>query len=144
MVGAMRWLDLHAGDLSQAPVFCLNFDGAGAPGRLVLMERYGFGRLFSKTLSAAARRAARRLGIRLRGVLTPPGLGIDAIPFAHRGVPCLTISSGSLGRATLSVHSADDRAEHLDAHTLETAMRLAAETAAELVRTPADGAVRQC
>lgn len=134
MVGAMRWLDLHAGELPQGSVFCLNFDGAGSPGRLVLLERYGFGRLFSRTMSAAARRAADRLGLHLRGVLQPPGLGIDAIPFAHHGVPCLTLSSGSLGRATLSIHSADDRAEHLDAASLAAAARLAAETAVELER----------
>jgi hypothetical protein len=47
-----------------------------------------------------------------------PGIGIDAIPFDHRGVGCLTLSSGSLDRATLSVHSANDVARHLDAQTL--------------------------
>jgi len=36
MIGAMRWLDVHADSLAQ-PVFCLNLDGAGAPGRAVLI-----------------------------------------------------------------------------------------------------------
>jgi len=133
MVGALRWLDHHAGDLTGRPVYCLNFDGAGAPGHLVLLERYGVGRLFSATMSAAARRAAARLGVRVLGVLQPPGLGIDAIPFAHRGIPCLTLASGSLGRATMSVHSPSDRAEHLDAAALAAVARLAAETARELI-----------
>jgi len=133
MVGAMRWLDQHAGDLGGRTVYCLNFDGAGAPGRLVLLERYGVGRLFSATLSAAARRAADRLGVRVLGVLQPPGLGIDAIPFAHRGIPCLTLASGSLGRATMSVHSAADAAANLDPTALAKVFQLATHTADELV-----------
>ena len=61
-----------------------------------------------------------------------PGMGIDAIPFAHRGIPCLTLASGSLGRATMSVHSANDRAEHLDPDTLAEIADLAFETMMEL------------
>jgi acetylornithine deacetylase/succinyl-diaminopimelate desuccinylase-like protein len=131
MVGAMRWLDAFANGLA-GPVFCLNFDGAGAAGRSVLIERYGLGRLFSPVMSAAVRRAAARLGLKPRGILMMPGLGIDAIPFAHRGLPCLTLASGSLGRATMSVHSPNDRAEHLDADTLAEITDLAVETVKEL------------
>jgi hypothetical protein len=134
MVGAMRWLDAHVDSL-QPPVYCLNFDGAGAPGRAVLIERYGFGRLFSAEMSAAARRAADRLGINPRGIVMLPGIGIDAIPFAHRGIPCLTLASGSLGRATMSVHSANDKAEHLDPDTLAEIADLAYETLIELEKT---------
>ena len=134
MVGAMRWLDAHA-DSIQRPVFCLNFDGAGAPGRAVLIERYGFGRLFSADMSAAARRAAGRLGIRPRAIVMLPGMGIDAIPFAHRGIPCLTLASGSLGKATMSVHSANDTADHLDPDTLAQIADLAFETMMELGKT---------
>ena len=133
MVGAMRWLDRHADGLAGRPVYCLNFDGAGAPGHLVLLERYGFGRLFSATMSAAARRAADRLGVRVLGVLQPPGLGIDAIPFAHRGIPCLTLASGSLGRATMSVHSSADVAGNLDSTALAAVFQLATHTVDELV-----------
>ena len=138
MVGAMRWLDAHQAWLRGRPLHCLNFDGAGAPGRLVLLERYGFRKQFSATMSAAARRGADRLGYRLRGVTTPPAMGIDAIPFAHRGVPCLTVSSGSLDRATMAVHSAKDRADHLDATTLERAARLGREILLELERDQRD------
>ncbi len=132
MVGAMRWLDAHIGELTERPVYCLNFDGAGSPGRLVLLERYGFGRLFDPQMSAAARRAAARLGLRTRSVVQPPAMGIDAIPFANRDIPCLTISSGSLGRATASVHSANDRADHLDGDTLASAAELGLETLLDL------------
>jgi len=131
MVGAMRWLEAHVQSIARS-VFCLNFDGAGAPGRAVLIERYGFGRLFSAVMSAAARRAAVRLGIKPRGIVMLPGIGIDAIPFAHRGVPCLTLSSGSLGRATMSVHSANDHAKHLDPDTLAEITDLAVETLKDL------------
>jgi hypothetical protein len=131
MIGAMRWLDEQAESLG-SPAYCLNLDGAGAPGRAVLIERYGFGRLFSAEMSAAARRAAQRLGINPRGIVMLPGMGIDSIPFAHRGIPCLTLSSGSLGRATMSVHSANDKAEHLDPGTLGEIADLAYETLLEL------------
>jgi hypothetical protein len=131
MVGAMRWLDAHVDDFDH-PVHCLNFDGAGAPGRAVLIERYGFGRVFSEEMSAAARRAADRLGIKPRGIVMLPGIGIDSIPFAHRGISCLTLASGSLGRATMSVHSAGDVAENLDADTLGVIADLAFETMMEL------------
>jgi hypothetical protein len=131
MIGAMRWLDVHADSLVP-PAYCLNLDGAGAPGRAVLIERYGFGRLFSAEMSAAARRASDRLGIHPRGIVMLPGMGIDSIPFAHRGIPCLTLSSGSLGRATMSVHSANDKAEHLDPATLAEIADLAYETLIEL------------
>ena len=131
MVGAMRWLDAHA-DRIDHPVFCLNLDGAGAPGRAVLIERYGLGRVFSTEMSAAARRASDRLGINPRGILMLPGMGIDSIPFAHRGIPCLTLSSGSLGRATMSVHSANDVADNLDPDTLAMMADLAYETMMDL------------
>ncbi len=134
MVGAMRWLDVNAGSFGDRPVFCLNFDGAGAPGRTVLIERFGLGRMFSRTLSATARRAAGRLDIPVRGILMLPGIGIDAIPFAHRGLDCLTLSSGSLGRATLSVHSSRDLPDHLDAATLGRITVLSQQIALELAR----------
>ena len=35
------------------------------------------------------------------------------IPFAHRGVECLTFASGSLGRATMAIHSSGDVADHV-------------------------------
>jgi hypothetical protein len=132
MVGAMRWLDAHAPELVGRPVYALNFDGAGIPGRVVLLERFGLGRLFSPLLSRLARRAAADIGIRVRGVFLPPGMGVDAIPFAHRGLDCLTLASGSLGRATLAVHSAGDHGENLDREALEQVARLGL-TMAEMV-----------
>ncbi|MDH3746413.1 MAG: M28 family metallopeptidase, partial [Acidobacteriota bacterium] len=129
MVGVMRWLDEHSGDLGRRPVYALNFDGAGIPGRIALLERFGFGRRFSARLSQVARTAAKRLGIPVRGVFLPPAMGVDAIPFAHRGIDCLTIASGSLGRATFAVHSAGDVADNLDGRALDEAARLGLEMA---------------
>lgn len=133
MVGAMRWLDAHFDEVGGRPVWVLNLDGAGIPGRVALLERFGFGRRFSAELSRLARAVARREGIAVRGVLLPPAMGIDAIPFAHRGLPSLTLASGSLGRAALSVHSARDVAEHLDRWALDEAARLAAGMALALM-----------
>ncbi|TNF70995.1 MAG: M28 family peptidase [Acidobacteria bacterium] len=134
MVGAMRWLDRHVSLLSGRPTYALNLDGAGIPGRAVLLERYGVGRSFSPFLSKMARRAAERLEIPLRGTLLPPAMGIDAIPFVHRGIPCVTFTSGSLGPAVVAVHSADDHAENLDRDALERVARLVAATALDLAR----------
>jgi len=137
MIGAMRWLDAHRAGFDNRPVLALNFDGAGAPGKVALLERYGLGRPFSPELSAVARRVARRCGIEVRGITLPPAIGIDAIPFAHRGVPCLTLASGSLGRATISVHSSRDVADHLDPATLERVARLGREMALEIAASRA-------
>lgn len=134
MVGAMRWLDAHRDDLDGRPVYALNFDGAGAPGKAVLLEWYGFGKPFSPRLSATARDSARRLGIALRRVWMPPAMGVDAIPFAHRGVNCLTFSSGSLDRATIAVHSSGDVADNLDQETLARVARLGRDVALSLAR----------
>ncbi len=129
MVGAMRWLDAHSGELHRQPVYALNFDGAGSPGRLALLSRYGLGRRFAPRLAALTRETAARLGLSVRSVLMPPAMGIDAIPFAHRGLECLTISSGSMGRATMAIHSAGDVAEHLDEETTAQALSLAVAVA---------------
>ncbi len=129
MVGAMRWLDAHADELRRQPVYALNFDGAGSPGQLALLSRYGLGRRFAPRLAPLARRTAAKLGLAVRSVLMPPAMGIDSIPFAHRGLECLTLSSGSLGRATRAIHSAGDVAEHLDRDTTGQVLELAVAVA---------------
>ena len=98
----------------------------------LVLERFGFGKRFSAPLSAVARRAAQRLGLRVRGIVMPPAQGIDAIPFFHRGLDCLTISSGSLGPATYAIHSAGDTFDKLDGRSLAEAAALATEMAREL------------
>lgn len=124
MVGAMRWLERHAGGLAGRPVVAFNLDGAGSPGRLALLDRFGFGRPFSPALSALFRRQAARLGVPLRHVWMPPAMGVDAIPFHHRGIPSVTLSSGALGPATWAIHSARDTWESLDPTTLAAAAEL--------------------
>jgi hypothetical protein len=138
MVGAQRWLDLHVGDRADLapPIFALNLDGAGASGeKLVLISRFGFGRPFSPRLAHLARRAAAELGYSMRSILMPPAIGIDGIPFAHRGIECTNFSSGSLGRATLAVHSAGDVAENLDPNTLERSALWVREVVHRLAET---------
>ncbi len=132
MVGAMRRLDRHLEELCDRPLYALNLDGAGIPGRVALLERYGWGRLFAPRLSETARTAAHLADIRVRGVLMPPAMGIDAIPFAHRGIECLTLASGSLGRASLAVHSSRDVAENLDEDALGRVARLTEAVALEV------------
>lgn len=124
MVGAMRWLERHGADLAGRRVFAINLDGAGIPGRVVALERYGFGRRFSPRLAALARRTAGELELPVRGAMLPPAMGIDAIPFANRGIESLTLASGSLNAAVLAVHSANDCGENLDPQALADVARL--------------------
>lgn len=134
MIGAMRWLERHRDALRGRPVHALNFDGAGAPGRPVVLESYGIFHLFAPEIARTADEAARDLGIDLRRIWLPPAVGIDAIPFHRRGLPCLTFSSGSLGRATMSVHSRRDVAGHLDPAALAACARLGLEVAVRMAR----------
>ncbi|MCP4200448.1 MAG: M28 family peptidase [bacterium] len=124
MVGAMRWLDGHAHEFSERDVVAINLDGAGIPGRVVLLERFGFGRKFSARLSGVARRAAAELRLPVRATLLPPAMGVDAIPFVNRGIDCLTLASGSLSPAVAAVHSPRDCGENLDPDALEKVARL--------------------
>ncbi len=135
MVGAMRWL---AGNLEAERAVCddviaINMDGAGIPGRAAAMRWFGFGRHFGRTIVRAAAEASAVLGIPMRFIWLPPAIGVDAIPFVHRGVECVTFTSGSLGRATLAVHSAGDVADNLSEQALEDVYRLVHETARRLV-----------
>lgn len=132
MIGAMRWLDAHADALRKRPLYALNFDGAGNPGAAVIIERYGLGHRFSRRLARVAAEEARRRTVPLRRIWLPPAVGIDAIPFHHRGLECLTFSSGSLNRATLAVHSAGDVAGNLDPDTLARVAELARRVCHEL------------
>jgi hypothetical protein len=140
MVGAMRWLDAHREELASGPAYAINLDGAGSPGKAVLLEWYGAGSPFGPTVSKAARAAASEAGIPVRRVWLPPAMGVDAIPFRHRGIECVTLASGELGRATMAVHSAGDVADNLDVESLERLFLLALGTAralAEIERVPA-------
>jgi len=137
MVGAMRWLDAHRESFEGRTVHTLNLDGAGSPGRAVILERYGVGHRFAPHLATVALQTADRMGIPLRRVWLPPAIGIDAIPFHHRGQACLTFSSGSLGRATIAVHSAGDVADNLDVDALERVGRLTFRVALSLASAQA-------
>lgn len=134
MVGAMRWLarNLAAERAAAAEIVAINLDGAGSPGRAVAMQWFGFGQRFGPAIIHAAREASATLSIPMRRIWLPPAVGVDAIPFVHRGIECVTFSSGSLGRATLAVHSANDVADNLCEESLEDVYRLVHETARRL------------
>ena len=134
MVGAMRWLsrNLASERAAGAEIVAINLDGAGSPGRAVAMQWFGFGRRFGPTIIRAAREASTALSIPMRRIWLPPAIGVDAIPFVHRGIECITFSSGSLGRETLAVHSAKDVAINLCERSLENVYRLVHETARRL------------
>jgi hypothetical protein len=135
MVGAMRWLsrNLATEQAGGTEIVAINIDGAGSPGRAVAMQWFGFGRRFGPTIIRAAREASATLAIPMRRIWLPPAIGVDAIPFVHRGIECVTFSSGSLGRETMAVHSAKDVADNLGERSLENVYRLVHETARGLM-----------
>ena len=134
MVGAMRWLarNLEAERGAGGDIVAINMDGAGSPGRAVAMQWFGFGQRFGPAIIRAAREASATLAIPMRRIWLPPAVGVDAIPFVHRGIECVTFSSGSLGRETMAVHSAKDVADNLCERSLENVYRLVHETARRL------------
>ena len=140
MVGAMRWLarNLPTEKARTDEIVAINLDGAGSPGRAVAMQWFGFGRRFGPTPIRASLAASRALSIPMRRIWLPPAVGVDAIPFVHQGIECVTFSSGSLGKETLAVHSARDVADNLCEQSLENVYRLVRETACRLTtRCPA-------
>jgi len=134
MVGVMRWLsrNLATERADGAEIVAINLDGAGSPGRAVAMQWFGFGQRFGPTIIRAAREASTALSIPMRRIWLPPAVGVDGIPFVHRGIECVTFSSGSLGRETMAVHSAKDVANNLCERSLENVYRLVHETARRL------------
>ncbi len=134
MVGSMRWLfhNLASERAGDTEIVAINLDGAGSPGRAVAMQWFGFGQRFGPTIIRAAREASAALSIPMRRIWLPPAIGVDAIPFVHRGIECVTFSSGSLGRETMAVHSVKDVANNLCERSLENVYRLVHETARRL------------
>jgi len=134
MVGAMRWLssNLETERAGGAEIVAINLDGAGSPGHAVAMQWFGFGQRFGPTIIRVAREASASLSIPMRRIWLPPAIGVDAIPFVHRGIECVTFSSGSLGRETLAVHSAKDVADNLCERSLANVYHLVHETARRL------------
>jgi hypothetical protein len=134
MVGAMRWLDgnLDAERAACDDIIAINMDGAGIPGRAAAMRWFGFGQHFGPTIVRAAGEASTVLEIPMRFIWLPPAIGVDAIPFVHRGIECVTFTSGSLGRATMAVHSDGDVADNLSERALEEVYRLVRETVCRL------------
>ncbi len=140
MVGAMRWLsrNLETERAAGAEIVAINIDGAGIPGRVVAMRWFGFGRRFGPTVIRAAREASAASSIPLRCIWLPPAIGVDAIQFVHRGIECVTFSSGKLGRETLAVHSSKDVAGHLSERSLDEVCGLVYETAVRLAGVSSD------
>jgi hypothetical protein len=121
---------------SGRPAYSLNLDGAGAPATWCSREVRSRASVLRGHVGSGA------LG---RGPARRPRSGVHAAawpgdrrhPFVHRGIPCLTLASGSLGRATMSVHSsAADAAANLDSTALAAVFQLATHTVDELVSLP--------
>lgn len=112
-------------------LYVLNFDGVGVDGKLHYADSHNrHGRLTAliKQIGNERRLPLSRLG--LAGVL------FDHIPFAQHGFDAVTLVT--LGKASLSVHTAEDTAEKLHVRGFEQAGQVALEVAEKLAKLRAE------
>jgi len=106
----------------------VNFDSVGAGGKVLITDRYGIPPIQTgKQLSALAVSICRELGVKHRRTWLPTGALMDHIPFSYHGYQSITISSGGLNKAVLSMHSKNDVIENIDTKALENCFRLGYE-----------------
>jgi len=111
-------------------LFILNFDGVGVDGKLHYADSHNRrGRLTGllRQIGNERRLPLSRFG--LAGVL------FDHIPFAQHGFDAVTLVT--IGKASLSVHTAEDTADKLDVRGFAQAGQVALEVAEKLAKSGA-------
>ncbi len=125
LIGAIQFIKMFEGLLKNREALFINFDGAGAPGKIIVHDRYGIPPV--KTSDRLAKlvllRARERQMDVSRGYL-PPGVGVDAIPIAYHGFEVISFSSRIFNRATFSIHSSRDVPGNIDLDSLEQLAKL--------------------
>ena len=81
--------------------------------------------------TAAAEKAAKKLGLALRMGRVIPGIITDSLAFETAGLPSVTVSRGTL-RTLARLHTAGDKPDSLSGAGAATAARLLAEMVEEL------------
>ncbi|MEW5806852.1 MAG: M28 family peptidase [Acidobacteriota bacterium] len=120
LIGSLHFIKKFGSRFDRRTTSFINFDGAGAPGRIILMDRYGIPPVKTgKTLSGRFMNIAGELGIDLHQGYLPPGAGVDTLPISYRGFEAITFSSGKLSRAILSIHTPGDTPDNVSIDSLE-------------------------
>jgi acetylornithine deacetylase/succinyl-diaminopimelate desuccinylase-like protein len=124
--GAFHFIRKYHEQLKKRETLFINFDGAGASGKIIVHDRYGIPPIrTSKTLSKIALLRARERQMDVARGYLPPGVGVDAIPIAYHGFDVISFSSRAFSRATFSIHSSRDVPENIDPDSLEQLATLA-------------------
>lgn len=125
LIGAIHFIKMFKGSLRNKEALFINFDGAGAPGKIIVHDRYGIPpvRTSNKLTELVLHRAREQQMDVSRGYL-PPGVGVDAIPIAYHGFEVISFSSRMFSRATFSIHSSRDVPENIDLDSLKQLAKL--------------------
>ncbi len=120
LIGSVNFTKKYAEIFPRDTTFFINFDSAGAPGKIILISKYGiFARKRARKLSAALLKSASERNVHMvRGNL-PPGTGVDSFPLSYSGFEAVTVSSGTLSKPVFSIHSPNDTSANISADTIE-------------------------
>ena len=126
LIGSIRFMKKHAGSFRKEQTFFINLDSPGAPGKTLLIDRCGiFARTRSGNLTKRFIESSRGQGIHPVRRSLPPGIGVDSFPISYRGFEAITLSSGTLNRTLLSMHTPDDSIGQIDGDVIENLARSA-------------------
>lgn len=120
LAGAVRFLQKESVSYKDRETFCVSYDGAGASGKIRVTSRYGIPpKKTSRELAGLIGRFCSERNFACQETYLPVGAGLEQTPVSFRGYDVVTIHSGKLGKAVLSIHSALDRPENLDPRAME-------------------------
>ncbi len=119
LIGSVNFMKKYAKTFPREATFFINFDSAGAPGKIILISRHGIlSRERSRKLSAALLKIARERSAHMVSGSLPPGTGVDSFPISYRRFEAVTISSGTLSKPVLLIHSSNDTRSNISADTV--------------------------
>jgi hypothetical protein len=133
LVGAMRYMQKYSQDFDPKRSFFINYDGAGAEGKITITTKYGIPpTIASRKLSELAIKIASQKGIKASEGYVPIGAGFDQFPIAARGFEAVTISSGNFGPVIFSIHSSYDCLKNVSLEALQNAGSIGFELAKQI------------
>ncbi len=125
LIGAFHFITKHKEQLEKRATSFINFDGAGAQGKIVVHDLYGIPPVrTSKELTKRVLHKAREMHMNVARGYLPFGVGVDAIPIAYQGFETISFSSRVWSRAIFCIHSSRDVPENINLNSLEQLAKL--------------------
>ena len=135
LAGALRFMQGKGSEYHPHNTYFVNIDGIGAPGDIVLFSRHGFPVVDSgRQLGVVLNGVSRDAGISVHPTYFPFFPGLDHVPVAYRGFRAVSLSSTSLSRECLSIHTQRDSAGNVSADAVERGYALICALVRELER----------